>query len=194
MNSPRRLSPTENLPAFSPTSPGSCASMELPATSSNKLRPKPRAFCAIGARGVSLRRLTLPASSKEELERLLALQIEREFPLSPDELAWGYRPLGRTSGNGAAGLQELLVVAVKKEVLQEYSEILSGCGLSPLFTLAALARSSLCSTSLGSFAILDIGQSQSELISFDNGVPGAIRILPWGGENITQAVEKRLEI
>src|SRR5256885_6784863 len=43
-----------------------------------------RAFCAIEARGVSLRRLTLPSSAREELERLLPLQIESEFPLPPD--------------------------------------------------------------------------------------------------------------
>src|SRR5439155_26316122 len=60
----------------------------------HKWRPRPRSVCAIGARGVSLRRLSLPASSKEELDRVLMLQIEREFPLSPDELAWGYRQLG----------------------------------------------------------------------------------------------------
>src|SRR5206468_4736543 len=41
-------------------------------------RPRPRVFCALGARGVSLRRLTLPSSSKEEIQRLLPLQIERE--------------------------------------------------------------------------------------------------------------------
>src|SRR5439155_861306 len=56
-------------------------------------RPRPRAYCAIGARGVSLRRLTLPAASKEELQRLLPLQIESEFPLPPDQLAWGYSPI-----------------------------------------------------------------------------------------------------
>jgi hypothetical protein len=37
-------------------------------------QPRFRAYCAIGARGVSLRRLTLPATSKEDLKRLLALQ------------------------------------------------------------------------------------------------------------------------
>src|SRR5262245_60510779 len=43
-------------------------------------QPRVRAICAIGARGVSLRRLILPASPKEELHRLLNLQIESEFP------------------------------------------------------------------------------------------------------------------
>ncbi len=156
-------------------------------------RPRLPVFCAIGARGVSLRRLTLPSSSKEELQRLLPLQIERELPLPPDELAWGWRPLspGHPGGNGAPAVQELLIAAVRKEVLQGYSEILSGCGLIPQFALAALARSSLCLQPPPSYAVLDIGRSHSELISFENGVPTSIRLLPWGGENLTQPVETR---
>ena len=63
-------------------------------------QPRFRAYCAIGARGVSLRRLTLPPTPKENLKRLLALQIESEFPLPPDALAWGYRQIG-----GAENLQ-----------------------------------------------------------------------------------------
>src|SRR5437867_3084576 len=55
-------------------------------------QPRSRVYCAIGARGVSLRRLTLPSANKENLQRLLRLQIEAEFPLAPDELAWGYLP------------------------------------------------------------------------------------------------------
>ena len=78
------------------------------------------AFCAIGARGVSMRRLSLPAASEDELQRVLRLQIESEFPLSPDELAWGSRPIGppKPPANGGPARQELLVVAVKKEVLR----------------------------------------------------------------------------
>ncbi|MEO8428210.1 MAG: cell division FtsA domain-containing protein, partial [Verrucomicrobiota bacterium] len=157
---------------------------------------RPRALCAISARGVSLRRLALPAASKEELQRLLVLQIENEFPLPPNDLAWGYLQSGpeKRLRNEAAPGQELIVVAVKKETIEEYSEILIGCGLSPIFTLGGLARSALCPAQPGSYAILDIGRSHSELISFENGAAASIRILPWGGENMTQAIEKRLEI
>lgn len=149
---------------------------------------RPQAFCAIGARGVSMRRLTLPASSREELQRLLLLQIESEFPLPPDELAWGYRPLSPelASRNGAVSVQEVLVVAVKKEVLEEYAEILSGCGLDPVFTLGVLARGALCPRPYGSFALLHLGRSESELVSFDNAVPSSIHILPWGDDTIAR--------
>jgi len=157
-------------------------------------RPRLRAFCGLGARGIALRRLSLPSSSKEALDRLLPFQIEREFPIHPDELAWGYAPLSpeQVQGNGAPAIQELLVAAVKKEVLQEYAEFLCGCGLTPVFTLSALARSSLCAQPRGSYAMLDIGRSHSEMISFDNGAPSSIRILPWGGEDLTRAIEKGL--
>jgi hypothetical protein len=159
-------------------------------------RPGVRAFCAIGARGVSLRRLTLPASSREETERLLPLQIEREFPLLPEELAWGYCPLSpeRVSGNGAPAVQELLVVAVKREVVEDYAEVLSGCGLEPVFTLGAWVRSSLCIHPPKSYALLEIGRNHSELISFENAVPTALRILPWGSEEITRALESKQDL
>ena len=65
--------------------------------------------------GVSLRRLTLPAASKEELQRLLLLQIENNFRFRRTnwrgyfQPGWENRPR-----NGAAPGHELIVVAVKK--------------------------------------------------------------------------------
>ncbi|MEO6183812.1 MAG: pilus assembly protein PilM [Verrucomicrobiota bacterium] len=147
-------------------------------------------WCAIGARGVSLRRLTLPVSNKEELRRLLRLQIESEFPLSPEQLAWGYQPLYQ---NGSRQ-QEILVVAVKKELIEDYSEILSACGMNPVFTVAAMARAGHCSQPPQSYAVLDIGRSHSELLSFENGAPGSICILPWGGESVTGTIQEKLGV
>jgi type IV pilus assembly protein PilM len=154
------------------------------------------AFCAIGARGVSMRRLSLPASSDDELRRVLRLQIESEFPLSPDELAWGSRAVGPpvAAANGGVARRELLVVAVKKEVLEEYAGILTECGIVPLFTLAALARAELYRPPSGSCVVLDIGRTHSELMSFDNEVPASIRILAWGGENITRSIQEKLAV
>jgi Tfp pilus assembly PilM family ATPase len=159
-------------------------------------QPRLRALCAIGSRGVSLRRMTLPAAPKEELYRLVNLQIESEFPLPPDSLAWGYRQLSpaAVAAGSDGNRQELLVVAVKKEVVEEYAELFSSCGIAPQFTLAALARSSLCHHSSESCAVLDIGRKQSELISFKNGAPVSIRIIPWGGENVTRLIEQNLGI
>jgi Tfp pilus assembly PilM family ATPase len=143
-----------------------------------------RAYCAINARGVSLRRLSLPPCPKAEIDRLVALQIERDFPLSPAELSWGYRLIAST-----AEKHEVIVAAIKRNVLDEYSALLKSCGLEPLFTLGALARCTLCTESTDTYALLDIGLRQSELIWMEQGVPAGIRILPWGGENLTRVIE-----
>jgi len=159
-------------------------------------QPRFRAYCAVGARGVSLRRLTLPATPKESLKRLLALQIESEFPLPPDALAWGYRQIGSADapGHSSGAMQEVLVVAVKKETIEEYGEILSECGVVPVFTVAALARRHVWQHLPQSCALLDVGRYTAELITFENGVPLAVRVLPWGGESVTRAIADQLGI
>lgn len=149
-------------------------------------QPRARVFCAISARGVSLRRLSLPAASKEELRRLLPLQIENEFPLPPQQLAWGWQPLRETATrpNGSNDKQDLLVVAVKKDSLEEFAAILSRCGASPVFTLGALARSYFCPQPPGPYSVLAVERNYSELIFIEGGVPIAVRVLPWGRENL----------
>src|SRR6516162_3500029 len=118
-------------------------------------QPRPRVFCAVGARGVSFRRLNLPAASREELNRLLPLQIESEFPLPPDQLAWGFEVVNQSSN----GKQDLVVAAVKKDGLEEYSRILNACGAVPVFTLAALVRSYLCPQPPTTYSVLNVGRN-----------------------------------
>jgi len=157
-------------------------------------QPRVRAVCAIGARGVLLRKLSLPAGTKEESHKRLLLQIEGEFPLPPDELAWGWRQLGEPKPtNGTIAKSELLVAAVKKEVVADYQEILNASGMNPIFTLAALARDNLCPQPLESYAMLDIGNDQSELTGFEKGVPTISRIIFWGGENFPDVSEAKLD-
>lgn len=141
--------------------------------SRDRWRPRRRAFVAIGARGVSLRRLSLPPAPKEEFQRLLRLQIESEFPLPPEELAWGWQLIGEQSGR-----QDVLVGAVRKDVIGDCSQILGACGISPVFTVAALARNLASAPPLPTCGVLYAGATESELLSFETGAPSAIRFLP----------------
>ena len=153
-------------------------------------QPRANAFCAIGANGVSLRRLALPASAEEEFQRLLLLQIENEFPLPPDELAWGWQLI---EANNNKASHEVLVAAVKKETVEDYANVLSTCGVNPVFTVAALTRKSLCPPQLQPYAILELGRSQSELVTFDPGVPVTLRVLPPANDaSLAEAVRKTL--
>jgi len=155
-------------------------------------QPRARALCAIGANGVSLRRMALPPASRDEFSKLVRLQVETEFPLSPDELSWGYRKLDALPANGAPSRQELLVAAVKKDRVEEYAGVLFAAGLNPVFTPAAMARAYLCPHPLGSCAFVDVGQTQLEFVGFENGIPVALRVFPWGTEKRLDSLAKAI--
>jgi hypothetical protein len=136
-----------------------------------------RALCAIDGRGVSLRRLTVPAANSEEQERLLSLQIEAEFPLPPEQLAWGW--LKVSSGGGTKG-DQVLIAAVKAEVVSDYAELFAGFGARARFTPAALIRTGSSSLNSGLAAALHLEEHHCELLVLENGLPSSLRCFSWG--------------
>jgi hypothetical protein len=157
--------------------------------SEHQVRPGSRAVCAIGGHGVSLRRLSLPVAPKEEFQRLLRLQLEREFPMPPDQLAWGSRVLRQD-----ASRQEVLVAAIRKDSLQPWIEIFSACGINPDFTVAALLRAAPFGPLAGSCAVLHLGRRHSELLIYEDGFPAGIRVLNWGRDNIAGATADGINV
>lgn len=139
-------------------------------------------YCSLGSRGVILRSISLPASSASELPKLLQLQIEAEFPLPPDQLAWGWLPLSR----GENGGQELLVAAVKSEVLQACEALFAPLGATLSYSLAALDRlENLPNPSAGSVLYWN-GHSAEWTLCDGNGQP-AIRCLTGDSHRIRNA-------
>jgi hypothetical protein len=139
--------------------------------------PRPRAWCAIGSRGVSLRRFSVPEGGGQEFFQRLQLQVEAEFPLAPEALAWGWQPVGQSAAvSGGAHRQEVVVVAVKRELVADYDEILRACGTDPVITLAAVARWNFCGQPADTVDLLDVGERQAELTLFEKGVPARSRV------------------
>ena len=143
-----------------------------------------RAVCGIRAQGVLLREISLPAAAAEDFENVLRLQIENEFPLSPDELAWG----GRDVSQGGTR-RRILVAAVRKKTIEEYANILGAAGAKAEFTVAALAREALCPQPEIPHALVEIGTEHSELVTFENHVPTGLRVLTTG-EDLVGAIKK----
>lgn len=147
-------------------------------------QPRLRAWCALSGRGVSLRRLVVPSAAPDALPGVLALQVENEFPLPPDALCWGYTTLGASGAppSGSAAPREVLIAAVKREVIAEYAALLTQCGLEPQFTPAALARMRLVPASRGPATHLHLGTRESEYLVVDQHGPQSLRVIAWGLE------------
>ncbi|MEM7233225.1 MAG: cell division FtsA domain-containing protein [Planctomycetota bacterium] len=173
--------------------------------SATKLR---RARCAVPAHGVSLRQLDVPAATRNDLLKTLSLQLETAFPLPPSELAWGFRRFGGSNApsngtgtlgaetNGAAiDLSPVVLVALRREILDQYDELLRSAGIEAEFSPAGIVSHSLCDvTGEGPSALLDIGRSHTELTLFEGDRPTAIRVLGWGGDSINEALSATLDL
>ncbi|HAB14821.1 MAG TPA: hypothetical protein DCE44_00060, partial [Verrucomicrobiales bacterium] len=133
--------------------------------------------CAIGSRGLILRPLTIPAAPSAEVPRLLQLQIESEFPLPPEALAWGWIPLPTAS---TPGRQDVLVAAVKKEVVEELTALFKPIAADLVITPATLARVALVPADAPAFAIVDVAPTQCELTLREIEAAPSVRLLPWG--------------
>lgn len=148
------------------------------------------AVCAIPAGGISFRRWTVPANAPD-LEGILRLRLESEFPLSPEELAWGWVPLG--ASRQAEGLgREILLVAVRRAGLQELHDVLVEAGLAPTFTVAALARAALHAWPPTGGGLLHVGRDQTEWLSWDEQGPARLRVLSWGESDLLRELEAGL--
>jgi hypothetical protein len=153
-----------------------------------------QALCALDARGVSVRRLVLPSVAAEAMSPLVRMQIESEFPLPPGELAWGFHLLGEPQRQPDGSLkQAVLVAAVKKDILADYSAFLAAAGVTTAFTVAALARLALCPHPTASHGVLELGPDQSELAGFEADLRSFVRVLPSGTRAITQSGGAALE-
>ena len=149
------------------------------------------AYCAIGIRGVSLRTLQIPPSKPENLRQILSIQIEKEFPIAPDKLAWGFKKANNSAAESRP--QEIVLVAVKKEFIEDYAAVLTASGIEPIFTVGILSIAAHATrTSGGSFAVLNIGSVQTEIVLCENGTPSVIRTFPLGTESDVTVLANRM--
>ncbi len=140
-------------------------------------QPAVRAFCGISVHGVSTKKFSLPQEAAGELEGVLRLQIENEFPLPPEALAWGWVETFKDSAR-----HEVVVAAVRRETLEYYDSILSAAGLSARFTVAAFARDFICPEAGEFHAVLEFAQNHLEFATFQKGAPASLGILPAGAD------------
>lgn len=100
-------------------------------------------ICALGSGGISLRTIELPPAKETAFENLLSLQIEKEWPISPTDLAWGHCRFPRAEGDSTGtevSASKVAVAAVKRSLFLHYDAIVKVFTTTPLSRPAALSQ------------------------------------------------------
>ncbi len=153
-------------------------------------------ICLLSGGGSSLRPIKVPVAKESAIRNLIELQIEKEWPLPPEELAWGFIRSGQSQANTLSEVEsaeEISVGAIKKSLFQHYVEILEDCGLKVRFTLSACAGSFYAQTrGFKKCWILDLRSSSIDLIEMSDGIPSSIQHFNWGWNQLKGAIQELL--
>ncbi len=149
---------------------------------------------AISAQSVFTRFVKLPSVGEEQVDQIVTFEAQQNVPYPINEVVWDYQLVD----SGDASQVEVVIVAVKSDLLEEVNEAVESSTLqtivvdvAPMATYNAF-RYSYSDIGGGCSLIIDIGSRTTNLIFIE---PHKIfsRSIPNGGMQITTAIAKEFQ-
>jgi type IV pilus assembly protein PilM len=162
-----------------------------------QIKLKNKAVC-ISLSGTSLiiKRMMLEVPKLKEIQDQIFWEAEQYLPFDISEVVIDYQILSRTKDFKT----DVLLIAVKKTVLDSYMECVTNAGLKPkivdvdFFALQNLYESNYPSNPSEAVAIVDIGASSLKFVVIHAGVPVFTKDSAIGGRNLTAEIQKHLNL
>ena len=150
-----------------------------------------------GSQRTLVRDLTLPKASLKDIRESLPFQVQSMLQIPLEDSLLDFYSISESTGERGLMVNGLLIVAQKSEILANI-HIAQRAGLTPVeVDLIPFALNRLLvgrSEVKGTVALIEVGGSTTSIIIASDGVPWFVRIIPAGGEDLTQALASGLEI
>jgi type IV pilus assembly protein PilM len=156
-----------------------------------------RVATSISGHSVIVKKISLPAQSDADLAESIPWEAEQYIPFDIADVNLDYQILSK---NDATGNFDILLVAVKKEKIQDYTQVLTMAGKIPAlvdvdaFALQNAYEFNYEPTSNSTAALLDIGATTMTI----NLVAGTeflfTRDVSVGGHNYTEFLQKEFNL
>ena len=151
----------------------------------------------VGNQRVVVRELDLPAMPMAQVRSSLPFQVQNLIPVAVDDAILDYLPVELRSGEGGEVMHGLLVAATK-DTVQANTAAVETAGLRPVvvdLSAFALSRAMARGEALNhTVAIVDVGARVTTVAVVARGVPRMVRMLPSGGQDVTEVVAGALGI
>lgn len=148
---------------------------------------------AISAQAVFTRFVKLPSVGQEKVDQIVTFEAQQNVPFPINEVVWDYQLVGDTED----GQMEVVLVAIKSDLLNELSDAVEESGLrSSVVDVGPMALYNAFRYNYSDVRepvlLIDVGARTTSLIFVE---PGRIfsRSIPIGGSTITQAIAKEFQ-
>lgn len=160
-----------------------------------------RAEVVIGLSGhssVIIKRITLPQMSAADLALSIKFEAEQYIPFDINDVNIDFQILGPSEHE--AGQMDVILVAVKKSLINDYTSILEEAGLSPAvvdvdaFALSNVFEANYDLQDYRNVALINIGSSKTNIVIVHRGIPVFTRDSSTGTNFHTEALERMLKV
>ncbi|RTZ99903.1 MAG: pilus assembly protein PilM [Deltaproteobacteria bacterium] len=146
---------------------------------------------AIGGYSVIMKNITVKKTDEKAMHSFVTMEAEQYIPFDINDVNIDFHVLGQNKHN--ADQLDILLVAAKKEIVEDYAGIVEAAGFSPaIIDIDALALQNCYEFNQGSenntSALIDIGASKTSLNIIKNSVPVFMRDVSLGCGQIDQQI------
>lgn len=162
----------------------------------NKIKQKEVAI-SVSGNTVIIRKIPMSWMTREELEDSIQWEAEQYIPFDIKEVYIGYEVLARRQEHQQ---MDVGLVAAKREMIDDYVNVCTDSGLKPIicdvdaFALQNMYEANYGFSQGGTVVLLDVGNSVVTMNVVTNGQTMFTRDLSLGGADITEEIQKRLNI
>ncbi|MBG6107948.1 type IV pilus assembly protein PilM [Frigoribacterium sp. CG_9.8] len=151
----------------------------------------------MGNQRVLARDFTVPRASLAHIREALPFEVQDMLPVPVSDALLDFYPISESIGENGPVVHGLLIAAIKDAVTGNVKAI-QEAGLSPWevdLIPFALARVLITRPQItGTVALIEVGANASTVVIATDGVPQFVRIIPAGGEDLTQALKLKLAL
>src|SRR5688500_18627346 len=153
---------------------------------------------SVSGHSVIIKKINLPQMTAEELEESIQWEAEQYIPFDINDVNIDVQILNTESTQ--AGQMDVLLVAAKKDIVNDYTEVISSAGLTPVVVdIDAFAVQNQFEINYEvprseTVVLVNIGASVTNINVLANGVSTFTRDISIGGGQFTDAVQKALNV
>ncbi|MBI5969576.1 MAG: type IV pilus assembly protein PilM [Deltaproteobacteria bacterium] len=147
---------------------------------------------------VIIKKVAFPSMTEDELAESIQWEAEQYIPFPIADVNIDFQILGAdTEGRGQ---MDVMLVAVKKDVINDYTNVLKEAGLTPVvvdvdsFAIESMMEINYPVTPGENIAIINIGASITSISVIMGGMTVFTRSIPMGGNQFTEEIQRQLNI
>ncbi len=153
---------------------------------------------SVSGHSVIVKKITLPFMTQAELEESIQWEAERYIPFDINDVNIDFQIFGSSSENPE--VMDVILVAAKKDIINDYVSILMEAGLNPvIIDIDAFALENMLGINYELekdevVAIANIGASITNINIIKNNTSAFTRDIFKGGNQITEEIQRQLHI